>query len=169
MTNLPASEEAYQTSTPQTTQSLAACMTSQGAMSISSFGGVVFMAHFFGKNLHHLHRPGPDDREHDVQGDFWKRHRNLDNVLLQRSLALPPHLRLPFAVRDGNAIFINMAIHTSTICLHQAAIFKAEKHGLPQSLIEQSQTRCTLAATEITNTLKLISHIDTDTVNISLP
>ena len=169
MTNLPASEEAYQTSTPQTTQSLAACMTSQGAMSISSFGGVVFMAHFFGKNLHHLHRPGPDDREHDVQGDFWKRHRNLDNVLLQRSLALPPHLRLPFAVRDGNAIFINMAIHTSTICLHQAAIFKAEKHGLPQSLIEQSQTRCTLAAIEITNTLKLISHIDTDTVNIFLP
>ena len=127
------------------------------------------MAHFFGKNLHHLHRPGPDERENDIQGDFWKRHRNLDNVLLQRSLALPSHLRLPYAVRDGNAIFINMAIHTSTICLHQAAIFKAEKHGLPQSLIEQSQTRCTLAATEITNTLKLISHLDTDTVNLFPP
>ena len=166
MTNLPASEEAYQTSTPQSTQSLIACMTSQGAMTISSFGGVILMAHFFGKNLHHLHRPGPDEREGDLQGEFWKRHRNLDNVLLHKSLALPSYLRLPSAVRDGNAIFINMVIHTSTICLHQAAIFKAERNDLPASLIEQSQTRCTLAATEITNILKLISHLDTDSVRM---
>lgn len=166
MSHLPASEEAYQTSTPQSAQSLAACMTSQGAMTISSFAGVVFMAHFFGKNLHHLHRPGPDEREDDLQGEFWKRHRNLDNILLQRSLALPPHLRLPSAIRDGNAIFINMAIHTSTITLHQAAIFKAKRNGLPMSLIEQSQTRCTLAATEITNILKLISHLDTESVRL---
>ena len=167
MTNLPASEEAYQTSTPQSTQSLIACMTPQGANSISSFAGVVFIAHFFGKNLHHLHRPGPDEREDDLQGEFWKRHRNLDNILLQKSLSLPPHLRLPSAIRDCSAIFINMAIHTSTITLHQAAIFKAEKNDLPASLIEQSQTRCTLAATEITNILKLISHLDTDSVGLS--
>ena len=167
MSNLPASEDAYQSSTPQTTQSLTACMTPQGAVSISSFAGVVFMAHFFGKNLHHLHRPGPDEREDDLQGEFWKRHRNLDNVLLHKSLSLPPHLRLPAAIRDPNAIFINMAIHTSTITLHQAAIFKAELHELPASVKEQSQTRCTLAATEITNILKLISHLDTDSVSSS--
>lgn len=166
MTNLPASEEAYQTSTPQSTQSLVACMTPQGAMSISSFAGVVFIAHFFGKNLHHLHRPGPDEREDDLQGEYWKRHRSLDNILLQKSLSLPPHLRLPSAIRDCSAIFINMAIHTSTITLHQAAIFKAEKNDLPATLIEQSQTRCTLAATEITNILKLISHLDTDSVGL---
>lgn len=168
MSNLPCSEQAYQSSTPESTQSLSASMTSQGSSSISSFAGVVFMAHFFGKNLHHLHRPGPDDREDDLQGEFWRRHRNLDNILLHKSLSLPPHLRLPAAIRDCNAIFINMAIHTSTICLHQAAIFKAERKNLPSSLIEQSQTRCNLAAIEITNILKLISHLDTSTVSIRL-
>ena len=125
------------------------------------------MAHFFGKNLHHLHRPGPDDREDDMQGEFWKRHRNLDTILLHKSLSLPSHLRLPNAIRDPNAIFINMAIHTSTICLHQAAIFKAERHDLPPSVVSQSRDRCTLAATEITNILKLVSHLDTSSVRFA--
>lgn len=164
MSNLPASEQAYQSSTAENTQSLSASMSPQGASSISSFAGVIFMAHFFGKNLHHLHRGGPDDREDDIHGVFWKRHRQLDNVLLHKSLSLPSHLRLPNAIRDPNAIFINMAIHTSTICLHQAAIFKAEKHNLPISVVEQSRDRCTLAATEITNILKLVSHLDTSSV-----
>ena len=169
MSNLPASEQAYQSSTPEPTQSLVASMTPQGASSISSFAGVVFMAHFFGRNLNHLHRPGPDEREHDLQGEFWKRHRNLDNILLHKSLSLPSHLRLPSAIRDSNAIFINMAIHTSTICLHQAAIFKAERNNLQSSLIEQSLNRCSLAATEITNILKLISHLDTGSVRLDDP
>jgi len=122
------------------------------------------MAHFFGKNLHHLHRPGPDDREDDLQGEFWRRHRSLDNILLHKAMSLPYHLRLPAGVGDCNAVFINMAIHTSTICLHQAAIFNAERHGLPVTVLEQSKDRCTLAATEIANILKLISHIDTSKV-----
>lgn len=141
-------------------------MTPQGASSVSSFAGVVFMAHFFGKNLHHLHRPGPDDREDDLQGEFWRRHRNLDNILLHKAMSLPPHLRLPAAINDCNAVFINMAIHTSSICLHQAAIFKAERHDLPGSVSEQSKNRCTLAATEIKNILQLISHLDTGKVII---
>lgn len=122
------------------------------------------MAHFFGKNLHHLHRPGLDDREGDLQGEFWRRHRSLDNILLHKAMSLPYHLRLPAGVGDCNAVFINMAIHTSTICLHQAAIFNAERHGLPATVSEQSKDRCTLAATEIANILKLISHVDTSKV-----
>ena len=168
MSNLPASEQAYQSGTAETTQSLSASMNPQCASSISSFAGVVFMAHFFGKNLHHLHRPGPDDREDDMQGEFWKRHRSLDNILLHKSLSLPSHLRLPTAIHDPNAIFINMAIHTSTICLHQAAIFKAERYAFPPSVVEQSRDRCTLAATEVTNILKLISHLDTSSVSLPL-
>ena len=115
MTNLPSSEHAYQSSIPEQTQSLNAAMTAQGVSSLSSFAGVVFMAHFFGRNLNHLHRPSPDEREDDLQGDFWKRHRNLDNILLRSSLSLPSQLRLPTAIRDPNAIFIKMAIHSGTI------------------------------------------------------
>ena len=160
MSNLPATEEAYNMSTPQETLSLDKVMSANGAASISSFAGVVLMAHFFGCNLIHLQRPEPDDREHDIQGGFWKRHRDMDNTLLNTALNLPLHLRLPAGVRSPNTVFLNMNIHTSTICLHQAAIFKAEKNKMPSVLIEQSYNRCLLAASEITSIMRLISHLD---------
>ncbi len=165
MTNLPASEEAYDKSIPQETPSLDTVRTSEGAASLSPFAGVVLMAHFFGRNLIHLQRPEPDDRDHDIQGGFWKRHRSMDNTLLNTSLNLPLHLRLPAGVRNANTVFLNMNIHTSTICLHQAAIFKAEKNNMPNSLIEQSNNRCLLAASEITSVMRLISHLDVSGMN----
>ena len=165
MTNLPANEDSYDKSIPQETSSLDKVMTSDGASSLSPFAGVVLMAHFFGRNLIHLQRPEPDDREHDLQGGFWKRHRSMDNTLLNTSLNLPLHLRLPAGVRNANTVFLNMNIHTSTICLHQAAIFKAEKYKLPSSLVEQSNSRCLLAASEIASIMRLISHLDLSGMN----
>lgn len=166
MTNLPATDEAYNKSIPQETSSLDTVINLQGAAAaLSPFGGVVLIAHFFGCNLIHLQRPEPDDREHDIQGEFWKRHRSMDNTLLNTSLNLPLHLRLPAGVRDPNTVFLNMNIHTSTICLHQAAIFKAEKNDMPISLIEQSNTRCLLAASEITSIMRLINHLDISGMN----
>lgn len=160
MTNLPASEDAYESSTPQDCPTMKDAMTHQQVATLSSFAGVVFISHFFGLNLTHLHRPEPDEKEDDLQGKFWKRHRNMDNILLNTSLSLPSHLRLPAGIRSPNTVFLNFAIHTSTICLHQAAIFKAEKNRLPTALIDQSRTRCILAAAEIATIMRLTSHLD---------
>ncbi|KAJ0348081.1 hypothetical protein COL154_006645 [Colletotrichum chrysophilum] len=74
MTNLPSSEEAFDMSRPEQTQSLQECMSPSGAGKLSSFGGIVLMACLFGRNLIHLHRPDVDDRDHDLNGEFWKRH-----------------------------------------------------------------------------------------------
>lgn len=149
---------------PQETQSLKGSMTAREAASLSPFAGVVLMAYYFGKNLTHLHRPGPNEREDDLQGEFWKRHRSMDNALLNTALSLPSHLRLPMGVRNANVVFLNMSIHTLTICLHQSAIFKAENNDLPSSLVEQSQTRCLLAASEIATVMRLVSHLDVASV-----
>lgn len=140
-------------------------MTPEGAANLSPFAGVVYMAHIFGKSLTHLHRPGADEKDDDLQGEFWKRHRQIDNTLLKTSLSLPLHLRLPAGIRSPNCVFLNMCIHTSTICLHQAALSKAEQNKLPPSLMEQSSARCLLAATEVTNIMRLISHLDCQGVN----
>ena len=164
MTNLPASEEAYEKSYSQQTLPLNGSMGPQEVASLSTLAGVVFMAHFFGLNLNHLHRPEPNERDDDLQGGFWKRHRKMDNTLLNTSLALPSHLRLPSGVRDANVVFLNMNIHTSTICLHQAAIYKAESNGLSVNIIEQCQTRCLVAAAEIATIMRLISHLDSISV-----
>lgn len=165
LTNLPASEEAYLTGKQESTPALSDVLAGQGNSGLSPFAGVCLLATLFGRNLTHLHRPTDDDNDHDLNGEFWKRHRSIDHILLNTSLSLPAHLRLPFGLNDPNIIFSNMNIHTSTICLHQAAIFKADKHRLPSQIGAESKRRCIVAADQITNIMKMCSHLDLATLN----
>lgn len=158
--NLPASEESYENCTQQKTPPLDEAMTHEQVSNLSPLAGVVYVSHFFGLTLTHLHRPEAIDGEDDLQGHFWKRHRQIDNVLINTNLSLPSHLRLPAGVRDPNVVFLNFATHAATVCLHQAAVFKAEKNQLPQSVVDQSRTRCILAASEIASVMRLTSHLD---------
>ncbi|KAB8201632.1 fungal transcription factor regulatory middle homology region [Aspergillus parasiticus SU-1] len=164
-TNLPATEEAFVKSKPQRTLRVEDILAGDGLSTLSSFGSVSFMAYMFGRNLSHLHRPDPQDNDHDLNGLYWQRHRSHDNVLLHFALAMPNHLRLPAGMSDPNVIFCNMAIHTSTICLHQAAIFKAEKNRMPEQIITESKRRCIVAADQISNIMKMISHMDLTALN----
>ena len=143
-------------------------MKPQQAAHLSSFGGVVLVTHFFGLNLTHLNRPEANQQEHDINGPFWKRHRTMDKYLLKTDLQHPSYLRLPAGVRNPNIVFLNFALHTSTICLHQAAIFKAEKIQLPPTIVEQSRNRCILAAAEIASVMRLTSHLDVGGVSQTL-
>lgn len=160
MTNLPASEEAFIKSKPEQTLHLADVLAGDGTSTLSPLGSVVLLASLFGRNLTHLHRPDPQDNDYDLNGEFWKRHRSYDNILLNIALQLPNHLRLPGGMDDPNVIFSNMCIHTSTICLHQAAIFKAERNKMPAQMVTESKRRCIVAADQISNIMKLISHTD---------
>jgi hypothetical protein len=168
LTDLPASEEAFDMSRPEQTQSLADATSPSGASKLSSFGSIVLMACLFGRNLVHLHRPDPDDQDDDLNGPFWKRHRHLDNIILNTSLCLPSHLKLPAGMSNPNVVFANMSIHTSTICLHQAAIFKAEKNRLPSTVGAESKVRCITAANEIASMMRTISHMDLARVSGSI-
>ncbi|KIX95392.1 uncharacterized protein Z520_08909 [Fonsecaea multimorphosa CBS 102226] len=165
LTNLPASEEAFNKCQPEPTLQLSDILNGDGASSLSSFGGVILLSTIFGRNLTHLHRPSDQDNDHDLNGAFWKRHRSLDNILLNTSLSLPPPLRLPAGLNDPNTVFLNMNIHTATICLHQAAIFKADKNRLPAQISAESKRRCIVAADQITNIMKMISHMDMSMMN----
>lgn len=84
----------------------------------------------------------------------------MDNVLSNTFMFLPDHLRLPEHARNMNVSFLHMNIHASSICLHQAAILTAQKHGLDNIVVEQSRARCLLGAEEITNVMRLICHMD---------
>jgi len=165
LTNLPASDEAFLTGKAEPTPALQDVLAGEGTSGLSSFAGVCLLATLFGRNLTHLHRPADDDNDHDLNGEFWKRHRSIDNILLNTSLSLPAHLRLPYGLNDPNIIFANMNIHTSTICLHQAAIFKADKHRLAAQIGAESKRRCIVAADQITNIMKMCSHQDLSQLN----
>jgi len=165
MTNLPSSEEAFERGRPSQSLGLKEAMTADSAKHLSPFGGVVLMACLFGRNLIHVHRPDADDREDDLTGEWWRRHRHMDNILLNIALSLPPHFRLPLGINDPNIVFTNMNIHTATICLHQAAIYKAERNHLDPSIATDSRLRCVSAAGEITNIMRIISHMDLSAMN----
>lgn len=160
MTNLPVSDEAFEAGQEVKSISLKSALTSDGATHLSAYGGVVLMASMFGKNLTHLHRPDEDENDGHLNGEFWKRHRNMDNILSNISLSLPSHFKLPGALHNPNIIFTNMNIHTSTICLHQAAIFKAEKNRMSSVVTTESRVRCITAAAEIANIMRMVSHLD---------
>ncbi|KAL5630982.1 hypothetical protein BROUX41_000854 [Berkeleyomyces rouxiae] len=164
-TNLPSSEEAFEMSKPERTTTLKEAMTSAGAAKLSSLGSVVLSSSMFGRNLIHLHRPDPEDRDHDLNGEFWKRHRHMDGILLNTLVSLPLNLKLPEGLTTPNVVFVHMSIHTSTICLHQAAIFKADNYNLPANVGMESKIRCITAANEITQIMRMIAHMDLSSMN----
>jgi hypothetical protein len=167
LTNLPSSEIAFEQGVEERTASLAEAMTPGGAPNISPFGGVIMSATLFGHNFQHLHRSGTNERPDDFAGgDFWKRHRHIDNVLSNTFMFLPDHLRIPSGSQDMNVLFMHMNIHASTICLHQAAILTAERYNLDPSVIRTSRSRSLMAAQEIANLMRLCSHIDPSLVSL---
>jgi len=62
-----------------------------------------------------------------------------------------------------------MCLHTAAICLHQAAIFKADKNCMPQNIATESKMRCMSAASEIAGIMRLSSHLDLGTVGPLCP
>ena len=169
LTDLPASQESFELGVVEKTVSLEEASTADGAPLISSFAGVVIAAALFGRNYQHLHAKGPTENPADLaNGEFWKRHRKMDNVLSNTFMFLPDHLRLPGNIRDMNVVFIHMNIHASSICLHQAAVLMAKKHNIDPSFIQQSRNRNIMAAEEITNIMRMVSHIHASKVRVHL-
>ncbi|KAF7944121.1 hypothetical protein EAE96_010530 [Botrytis aclada] len=165
-TNLPCSNDAFDMGVKENSCSLAAALTPEGASTISSFAGVILSACLFGRSAQHMLKSGPGEGASDLaNGSFWKNHRKLDNILSSTFMFLPDHLRLPAGVRDPNIVFFHMNVHCSTICLHQGAVMTAERENISQSVINQSESRSLMAAEEITNLMRLISHLDASKMN----
>ncbi|TVY56061.1 Citrinin biosynthesis transcriptional activator mrl3 [Lachnellula cervina] len=166
LTNLPGSEEAFEQGIEQNTISLEQALAAEGASHVSPFGGVILAAALYGHNYHHLHRTGPNENPEDISnGEFWKRHRKMDNVLSNVFMFLPDHLRLPHGLSDMNTVFLHMNIHASSICLHNAAVFTAERHKTGSTIIRQSRARSLMAAEEISNIMRLVTHVDASKMN----
>jgi hypothetical protein len=165
MTLLPSEADAFENSTPKAGHSLSQAFSSATLSQISAISGTILMTCVLGRILMHLHRPTANDNEADLNGAFWQRHRELDSTLSTISLELPDRLRLPAALPDSKAIFLNILLQTSVICLHQAAMFKAEKNKLPTAVITESRTRCVTGAREIGRFTRMMRNLDLSSVS----
>lgn len=157
-THLPSSEEAFNSAREEETSTLPEAF--QGA-SYSTFAGAVIMCYIFNMLLKHVHWERPNDRPGDVEyGEFWKRHRDIDNMLSSAFMFLPERFRLPQSMRDPTSVHTNLNLHASVICLHHAAIDRIERNKLPEPLKAASELRLRTAAEEVVSIIKLTSHMN---------
>ncbi|BCS27953.1 Zn(II)2Cys6 transcription factor [Aspergillus puulaauensis] len=164
-TNVPASEEAFLWSIPQRTLPVTDLLEGRGISTLSTFGSMAFIATLFGQILSQTSRPDPNDDVNDLNSGYWQRHKSLDNILLDVALAMPNCLHLPVGLPDPNSVLCNMVLNTSVICLHQAAICRAEKSKILEQVVNKSKMRCTAAADQVLNIMRTISHVDLSTMN----
>ena len=125
---------------------------------LSIFAATVVVASIFGRTLAHLHRPDADDGEElGSNSPFWRRHRQMDSVLLNIMQYLPSNLSLRFGITDGKVMQLHLNIPASTICLHQAAVFKADNSPHLRELRSESRARCLIAAENVMKILRLVT------------
>lgn len=156
MTRLPASEEAFVSGNEEKTVFLEEVFT--GAP-FESFSGAIVICEVFKIILRHVHGAKPSDHADDLlNGQYWKRHRDLDNKLSSLFMFLPEKFRLPQRIGDPAAVHANLNLHASIICLHHAAIETAEKYGFNENIKQSSLCRLRAAAEEIVNIIKMTSH-----------
>lgn len=158
-TMLPAAESAFESGEKEETFSIHDAFKGQA---YSSFAGAILICHIHNQILRHVHKPKPNDNPDNYEyGEYWQRHRDIDNVLSSAFVYLPQSFRLPDNYRDPIAVHTNLNLHASAICLHHSAIENIDTYKLPESAKKSSQDRLTTAAQEIVNIIKLTSHVNT--------
>ncbi|KAI0597688.1 fungal-specific transcription factor domain-containing protein [Biscogniauxia sp. FL1348] len=156
-THLPATESAFYSGEEEETCSLHDAFNGK---TYSSFAGNILVCHVFNRILKHVYHSRVDDQPDNYEhGEYWKRHRDIDNMLSSAFMFLPESSRLPENQRNPVAVHTNLNLHASVICLHHSAMEKIDAHKLPESAKIASQARLRMSAQEIINIVKLISHM----------
>ncbi|ROW17792.1 hypothetical protein VPNG_00707 [Cytospora leucostoma] len=156
-THLPSSEEAFSQCIEEKTCRLEDVFTGS---SYSSFAGAAIICHLFNQILKHVHRSKSGDCPENLEyGPYWKKHRELDNLLSGAFMFLPERFRLPKNIRDPVAVNTNLNLHAAVICLHNSAYEMANEYELAETVKQMSKGRLLAAAQEVVNIVKLTSHV----------
>lgn len=157
-TKVPSSEEAFVSGNFEKANSLKELFLKGN---YSTFAGKVGISHILNQIIGHIHPNRSDDRPENVEyGPFWKRHRDIDNVISSAFMFLPEKLRLPQNYRNPFSVFMNLNLHASVICLHQSAVDRAVTNKLPETIKQNSMIRLINSADEIINIVKQAVNLD---------
>ncbi|GKT82579.1 binuclear zinc transcription factor [Colletotrichum tofieldiae] len=159
-TRLPASETAFESGVEEKTSPFTSSSHQEGQV-FSSFAGRVLAASLFQRAYQHSTQTPPQGDPIDPRTSMhWKRHREIDSDLVLLLQALPDELRLPTRVHCGNAVFVNVIIHTAVICLHRAALSTVLSYGLSEHMMRHSKARLACAAEEILTIFRMMPDIN---------
>lgn len=155
-TRLPSSEEAFKAGVEEHTSPLTSILDLEG-QNLSALAARVLAATHFHQAFQHSSKTPSDEDMRDIQSSsHWKRHCAIDNDLVMLFHCLPEAVKLPNSIRCQNAVFVNILIHTSVICLHRAAIYMMDQAGIFEETVHQSKIRLIAAAEEVLNILRMM-------------
>ena len=126
---------------------------------ISVFAGVVLMVSLICRSLKHFEASYEQDQTGDLSYGFWLHHYQIDKTVADYSTNLLGHLTSEARLDDPIALCLNMHLCAISISLHEAAIDKAQKGNLPKTVVAGSESRCTAAAMEIVEDVRIIQQM----------
>ncbi|KAH8697974.1 fungal-specific transcription factor domain-containing protein [Talaromyces proteolyticus] len=162
-TYLPSEDEAFENDTipKNVSHTLATALQLETSRSLSSFGSAVVLSWLAARTANHLRTQ--DDQK------YWENHHVIDAQLLQISLSLPSHLKLPGGIHQPNVVLTNMLLHALTVSLHQAAVSKATEDPVKKHLAWESNMRCLTSASEIANIVKEVTQSNLAAIHVLTP
>ena len=140
--------------------------TLAGTALISAFAGVVLMVSLYTRCDKHFQASYEQDQTGDLSYGFWLHHYQIDKTVTDYSANLLGHLTSQARLHDPLALCLKMNLCAVNICLHEAAIDKAQKGKLPATLVTESENRCTAAAMEIVGDVRLSQQLDPSKVRL---
>ena len=143
-TLLPASEEAFQLGVEEPSLTLHEALGNPVAR-LSPFACRVLSAHLFHACIEHSFTGYPTDDG----TEFWKRQQNLDNRLAVLFMALPDCVRCPENLARHDAVFINLTLHTASICIHRVGVVRARGAPPPAGPPQDTAVRLLTSAQAI--------------------
>ncbi|KAL8973220.1 MAG: hypothetical protein Q9197_002446 [Variospora fuerteventurae] len=154
-TVLPSDPKAPETNLPPMPQLQNASMLYEAGY-ISSFTGLVLMVSLCRRCLNHSKLSLESESNTTAPGYcFWEQHYDIDKDLKNCTDAVIGKMDAQALLEDDFALALDMNLHAIDIFLHEAAIFRAGKDGLPHGLMTESSSRCSQAAMRIVNGVSL--------------
>ncbi|KAL9017110.1 MAG: hypothetical protein Q9185_005570 [Variospora sp. 1 TL-2023] len=154
-TVLPSDPKAPETNSPPMPQLKNASML-YGAGYISSFTGLVLMVSLCRRCVNHSKLSLESESNMTGPGYcFWEQHYDIDKDLKNCTDAVIGKMDAQALLEDDFALALDMNLRAIDIFLHEAAIFRAGRDGLPHVLMMESNSRCSQAAMRIVHGVSL--------------
>ncbi|KAI4118123.1 MAG: hypothetical protein LQ345_001762 [Seirophora villosa] len=123
---------------------------------ISSFTGIVLMVSLCRRCLNHTKLSLESESSTTSPAySFWEHHYEIDKDLKNCIEAVIGKMDGQALLNDDFALGLDMNFCAIDIFLHEAAIFRAGKDGLPEVLMTESNSRCSKAAMRIVDGVSL--------------
>ncbi|KAH7333165.1 fungal-specific transcription factor domain-containing protein [Rhexocercosporidium sp. MPI-PUGE-AT-0058] len=147
-TNLPSSEQSFELGIEEMGISLKQAYHTNGVAYLSPFAWSIFTTATLGRTLSHI-RAFEHDIPTDINGNYWKSHRDVDTSISLTFLNLPTRLREFGADEDMQVVMSQFNLHVSVILLQQVAVSKVVKQKMNPLVRQNSFQRCLMSALQI--------------------